>query len=120
MSSSLGDQIREARVSADLTLRELARRLDRAPSYINDIEHNRRIPSEEVINDIAAALQLDADRLLSSAGRVGSEAVSYMQSNPTAGVLFRKVSGANLSEKDLESLLKQADKLIDKRGQEGS
>jgi len=118
MTLTLGEQVREARVGAGLTLRELARQLSRAPSYINDIEHDRRVPSEEVLADIANALNLDAGDLLTSAGRVSSDAVAYMQRTPQAGVLFRKMSGANLAGKDLDDVLKQVEKLIDERDQQ--
>lgn len=115
--ATLGQQIRDARVAADLTLRELARRIERAPSYLNDIEHDRRIPSEVVLRTIAAELKLDTDLLLAAAGRVGEGAEQYMRSNPTAGVLFRRVSGAGLDEQDLKRLLAQAENMINKREQ---
>jgi transcriptional regulator with XRE-family HTH domain len=112
---TLGAQIRDARVRADISLRELARRIERAPSYINDIEHDRRVPSEPVLRQICGELGLDEDRLLAAAGRVGEGAEEYMKANPTAGVLFRRVSTAGLGEQDLNRLLNQADKLIRER-----
>lgn len=112
---TLGEQIRRARIKAELSLRELARRLDLSPSYINDIEHDRRVPSEEVLIKIATELDLDIDRILAAAGRVGEDAEEYMKSNPTAGILFRKVSDAGLDEKGLKRLLLQAEKMIGER-----
>jgi transcriptional regulator with XRE-family HTH domain len=112
---TLGTQIRDARVRSELSLRELARRLELAPSYINDIEHDRRVPSEPVLRKICVELDLDEDRLLAAAGRVGEDAEEYMKSNPTAGVLFRRVSGAGLDEHGLKRLLTQAEKLIRER-----
>lgn len=116
--SSLGAQIRQARLDASLSLRALADQIKRAPSYLNDIEHNRRVPSEAVIKDICAALDLDEDRLLAAAGRVGEGAEEFMKSQPIAGVLLRTVSGAGttsgagLNERDLKKLLKAAEKMI--------
>jgi transcriptional regulator with XRE-family HTH domain len=104
-------------VAAQLSLRELARRIERAPSYLNDIEHDRRVPSEAVLKQLAAELDLAVDLLLAAAGRVGEGAERYMQSNPTAGVLFRRVSDAGLGEQDLKQLLEQAEKMISKRDQ---
>jgi transcriptional regulator with XRE-family HTH domain len=114
---TLGQRIRDARVEAELSLRELARRIECAPSYLNDIEHDRRVPSEAVLRRLVAELSLDADLLLAAAGRVGEEAEQYMRSNPTAGVLFRRVSGAGLGEQDLKQLLDHAEKMIHKREQ---
>src|SRR5262249_38661218 len=112
---SLGAQLRDARLRADLSLRELARRLGRAPSYINDIEHDRRVPSEAVLRQISLELDLDLDHLLAAAGRAGEGAEEYLRTNPTAGVLFRRVSGAGLGEPELKRLLSEAERLIQDR-----
>ena len=115
--ATLGQQIRDARVAAGISLRALARQLEVAPSYLNDIENDRRVPSEPVLMRIAAELGLDADLLLAAAGRVGEGAREYMKANPTAGVLFRKVSDAGLDEQALKKLLEQAERMIDRRDQ---
>lgn len=112
LDNSLGAQIRDARIRADISLRELARRLDKAPSYLNDIEHNRRVPSEPVIRQLCTELDLNEDRLLAAAGRIGEGAEEYMKANPTAGVLLRRVSDAGLGEPGLAALLRTADRLI--------
>jgi transcriptional regulator with XRE-family HTH domain len=116
---TLGQQIRDARVEAGLSLRELARRLERAPSYLNDIEYDRRVPSEAVLRQVASELNLDVDRLLAAAGRVGAGAEEYLKTNPTAGVLFRRVSDAGLGESELQQLLQQAEQMIDDRDTSG-
>jgi transcriptional regulator with XRE-family HTH domain len=116
--ATLGQQIRDARVAAGLSLRALARQLEVAPSYMNDIENDRRVPSESVLIRIAAELCLDADLLLAAAGRVGEGAREYIKANPTAGVLFRRVSGAGLDEQGLKKLLEQAEKMITRRDED--
>lgn len=67
--TSLGDTIRELRLRADLTLREMARRVHVSASHQSDIEHGRRMPSDEVLRRIADQLSevggtYDALRLL--------------------------------------------------------
>jgi len=108
---SLGERVREARVAQGLTLRELARRIKRAPSYVNDIEYNRRVPSEAVLREICDVLALDFDVMLSSAGRLGEEAERYLKREPAAGVLFRRVYREGLSEAELKQLIAAADRL---------
>ena len=85
---------------------------------MNDIENDRRVPSESVLIRIAAELGLDVDRLLAAAGRVGEGARDYIKANPTAGVLFRRVSGAGLDEQGLKKLLEQAEKMITRRDED--
>jgi transcriptional regulator with XRE-family HTH domain len=112
---SLGDQVRDARVAKGLALRELARRVDKAPSYLSDIEYDRRTPSEDVLRDICRELDLDFDTMLGLAGRLGEEADRYLRRNPTAGVLFRRVSEAGLQEDDLQNLVSKVDELAKRR-----
>ena len=104
--------------AAGLPLRALARQLEVAPSYMNDIENDRRVPSEAVLRRIASELDLDADLLLAAAGRVGEGAREYIRANPTAGVLFRRMSDAGLDDQDVKKLLRQAEKMISKRDED--
>ena len=67
----LGDLINRARVGKQLSLRGLARQVDIVPSYLADIENDRRTPSESVLRRISAILDLDFDALMQQAGRLG-------------------------------------------------
>ena len=113
-SKSLGDLIREARTPKG-SLRDFAKRLDITPSYLSDIENDRRIPAEEVLKRIAELLELDFDELMAKAGRFGEEAERYMRKHPTVGVLFRKLSESKTPDDDLAKILKKAEELARKR-----
>lgn len=59
---SLGGTIRKLRLKAEITLRELARRVEVSPAHLSDIEHGRRMPSDDLLrrivrelNDVGAA-----------------------------------------------------------------
>jgi transcriptional regulator with XRE-family HTH domain len=111
---SLGKQIRDARVDAKQTLRGLARDLGLSPSYLNDIEFDRRVPSAEVLRQIAERLGLDLDALWAAAGRLGiatKDAEQYIRETPSAGVLFRRVTNDRLTEGQLKRLLEQVDEM---------
>lgn len=111
---TLGKQIRDARIDADQTLRGFARDLGLSPSYLNDIEFDRRVPSDEVLRHIAAGLGLDLDALLAAAGRLGiatKDAEQYIRETPSAGVLFRRVTHDRLTEGQLKRLLEQVDQM---------
>lgn len=113
---SLGDQIRAARVRAGLGLRELARKLDSVtPSYLSDIENDRRVPSEKVLANLSRLLGLDFDELMAAAGRFGEETDRYLRREPTAGVLMRRLSQKNLGRDALEALLREAERLGQQR-----
>ena len=113
---TFGGRIREGRVAKGLTLRELARRIDKAPSYLNDIEYNRRVPSETVVRHLCEQIDLDVDVMLAAAGRVlGEDDEEYVKSEPTAGVLFRRVAKEQLDESALQDLLARVEQLAKKR-----
>ncbi len=109
---TLGEIIRSAReTKTELSLRSLARKLEITPSYLSDIENDRRIPAQEVIQAISKELKLDFDELMGRAGRIHDDTERYMKRNPVIGVLFRKIS--NLSDEKVQQLLKQVDRLND-------
>lgn len=114
---SLGEIIREARVAKG-SLRDFAKKLEITPSYMSDIENDRRIPAEEVLKRISELLGLDFNDLMARAGRFGDDAERYMRRHPTAGVLFRQISEANLADDDLVKLLRKAEELGRSRGQD--
>jgi transcriptional regulator with XRE-family HTH domain len=113
---SFGERVRDGRVAKRISLRELARRVEKAPSYLNDIEYNRRVPSEAVVRQLSEQLDLDVEIMLAAAGRVlGEEDEEYVRSEPTAGVLFRRVAQERLDEEALQELLAQVEQLASKQ-----
>lgn len=116
--TTLGDVVREGRAAKGIKLRELARRLDVTPSYVSDIENNRRVPSEEVLARIATELDLDYGDLVARAGRLGSDAERYMRQTPVATTLFRRISEERLTEDELRQLMERVEELRGDRGDE--
>jgi transcriptional regulator with XRE-family HTH domain len=113
---TLGGRVRRARVEAGFGLRELARRLDKTPSYLSDIENDRRVPSEPVLRDLSRQLPVEFDELMGLAGRFGEDAERYLRKSPAAAKLFRRISSSRLGEKDLDELLQKAEQLSRKKG----
>ncbi len=107
--TSIGEILRTARVKKGVSLRSLAAELDITPSYLSDIENDRRIPSEDVLQQMAVHLNLDFDDLMAQAGRFGENAERYLKNQPTAVKLFRRISESNLNEDELRKLLKAVD-----------
>lgn len=107
---TLGEFIREQRVERKRGLRDLAKSLEITPSYLSDIENDRRVPSEDVLRKISDLLGLNFDDVMALAGRFGEDAERYMKRHPTAGALFRRISEEKLDEQALRKLLRQAEK----------
>ena len=108
---SVGDIINEARVRKRFGLRALARELSIAPSYLSDIENDRRVPSEAVLRDMARVLELDFDQLMQEAGRLGEGTEQYLRENQLAGRLFRRIARSQLDQEALEKLISSVEEL---------
>lgn len=111
---SLGQRIRDRRVEKELGLRELARAMEITPSYLSDIENDRRIPAEEVLKTIAKELELPFDELMALGGRLDEQTERYLKKQPQAAVLFRRISKSKLGEADLKRLLDHTDQMAKK------
>lgn len=67
---SLGDYLREQRVSARMSLRQLAEQAGVSNPYLSQIERGLRRPSAEVLQQLAKALRISAEQLYLRAGIV--------------------------------------------------
>lgn len=102
--TSLGEWLRDARMEKDVSLRSLATQLEITPSYLSDIENDRRIPAEDVLQKLTMALELDFEEAMALAGRFGEQTERYVRRQPEAVKLMRRASAANLSAADLRAL----------------
>ena len=59
-AKTLGERIRELRLSQNLSLRQLAVRVGKSAPFISDVELGRRFPSPGVLQAIARELEVDA------------------------------------------------------------
>jgi transcriptional regulator with XRE-family HTH domain len=103
-------------VEAGLGLRELARHLGKTPSYLSDIENDRRVPSEQVLRALSRELPVEFDELMALAGRFGEDAERYLRRSPAAAMLLRRISASRLGEQELGELLRKAEQLGRKKG----
>lgn len=73
---SFGKTIARARKERSINQRSLAEKILKedgsaiTPQYLNDIEHDRRVPSPEVVAKFAEVLQIDTEYLEYLAGRI--------------------------------------------------
>jgi transcriptional regulator with XRE-family HTH domain len=111
---TLGDRIRVGRARKRVTLRQLGELIGNTPSYLSDIENDRRVPSEAVLHMLAEKLDLDFDELMAAAGRFGEGADRYVRRHPEAGVLFRRLSERNVGPEVIRRLLRDVPELRDK------
>ena len=96
---SLGEYLREQRLGAEMSLRQLAEQAGVSNPYLSQIERGLRRPSAEVLQQIAKALRISGEQLYLQAGVV----------NPDDGVggsvEVAVLGDTRLSERHKQSLL---------------
>jgi transcriptional regulator with XRE-family HTH domain len=92
---ALGALIRAQRVSAGLSLRDLAERTKVSNAYLSQIERGLHEPSISVLGAIAAALDVSLEALLARAGLLAPE------EGPGDGDLVRNTEAAILADPEL-------------------
>jgi transcriptional regulator with XRE-family HTH domain len=95
----LGDYLREQRVAAALSLRQLAEQSGVSNPYLSMIERGMRNPSAQVLQQIAKALQISADQLFVRAGIIS------LEDDPGGSVELAVTNDSRLTERQKKSLL---------------
>jgi transcriptional regulator with XRE-family HTH domain len=109
---TLGQRIRELREEKDLSLREVAKRLQVSAAFLSDVELGRRYPSPRVLSDLAEALGTSVDDLRTYDMRPLIEDIKRLTtSDPSYGLAFRKVvdkaASRRMSPEDLMNLIER-------------
>ena len=99
---SLGDYLREQRLAARLSLRQLAEQAGVSNPYLSQIERGLRRPSAEVLQQIAKALRISAEQLYIRAGIVSPEQIPGL---PERSVELAVLNDSLLTERQKQSLL---------------
>ena len=96
---SLGDYLREQRIAARLSLRQLAEQAGVSNPYLSQIERGLRRPSAEVLQQIAKALRISAEQLYIRAGIISPE------DGVGGSVELAVLNDTGLTERQKQSLL---------------
>jgi transcriptional regulator with XRE-family HTH domain len=111
----LGDFLREERRKRQWSLKELGEKLRSSrggkavsPQYLNDIEMDRRIPSEELLAQLAVVFDKEVSLLRALCEKGSLEVDEYLSRHPEAssviGRLFRKAKEHGFADADWESI----------------
>lgn len=102
MASELGQLIRDTRLQQGMKLREFARRIEKSPAFVTQLECEAELPSvaEDTLRRVAEELGLELGRLFVLAQRTPRD---MTPASETEYALFRKVK--SLSERRKQALL---------------
>ena len=102
----LGKLIRNLRKKKGLSLRQLAKQVSVSFVNIAHIENGRVTTSEEVIKELAKALDYDVDKLLAKADSVNDDIKRIIKKLPNAVPEFLRTA-KNLTEQEWKDLTEQ-------------
>ena len=114
-SSSLetfGSYIRNLRIKNNIGQRELAKKIGVAPSYLNDMEKNKRTaPRVDLIKKLSIILKADLDLLNDLAGSskktLAPDIVNFIENNPNVVSLLRAAKNSKLSNDEILNIEKK-------------
>jgi transcriptional regulator with XRE-family HTH domain len=117
MAKTLGQRLRELREQKDLSLRDLAKKVEgSSAAHLSDIEFGRRFPSAELLPKLAQALGTTVEDLQQYDSRPPVEELKRMsEANPAYGFALRKMVEKRISPEDIEKLIEDKSKR-DKKG----
>jgi transcriptional regulator with XRE-family HTH domain len=114
--TTLGQHIRELRGKQDMSLRELATKLEVSAAFLSDVELGRRHPSDEVFASLARHLHTPVEDLRRHDMRPPIEEIRRLSNaDPVYGLAFRKLLDKRLSATDLLRMVEQASKSSKKK-----
>ncbi len=96
---SLGDYLKDQRVSAQMTLRQLSEQAGVSNPYLSQIERGLRRPSADVLQALAKALRISAEQLYVQAGILNPD------EDEVRSVELAVLSDPGLTERQKQSLL---------------
>ena len=105
-SEKFGPLIRKLRINLNITQRELAKKVGIAPSYLNDLEKEKRsAPKLEVIKKLSSILKISLNHLNDLAGiskkELAPDISEFIKKNPIIISLIRSIKESDLSENEL-------------------
>jgi transcriptional regulator with XRE-family HTH domain len=110
MDKSLGQRIRELREKRQLSLRELAARVNVSAPFISDVELGRRYPSADTLKALADALNVTLVDLARHDHRPIVEAIRQRSTiDPAYGHLLGQLIERFPTSEDLRHLLESTE-----------
>jgi transcriptional regulator with XRE-family HTH domain len=111
----LGDYLKEQRLAARLSLRQLAEQAGVSNPYLSQIERGLRRPSADVLQQIAKALRLSAEQVYVRAGLLQTKGATEV---PVVEVAI--LHDPTLSDRQKQSLLDVYTSFVSQRSTTGS
>ena len=117
VSETFGSYIRRLRIKNNIGQRELAKKIRVAPSYLNDMEKNKRsAPRIDLIKKLSVILKADLNLLNDLAGNskktFAPDIIDIIENNPRAVSILRAIRDYKLSDNEIEMFEKKTNNVF--------
>jgi transcriptional regulator with XRE-family HTH domain len=110
-TTAFGSRLRELREQKNISLRELAKKINVSGAFLSDIELGRRFPSPDKIELLAKEIGVPVDDLRQYDFRDEAEAIRKMMfADPQAGMAFRTLKDKLTSGSNPQEIVKKLTK----------
>ena len=101
------------RTNKEIGQRELAKKIGVAPSYLNDMEKNKRAaPKNSIIKKLSTILKADLNYMYDLAGdskkSIAADVEEFIKENPSIISLIRSIKENNVSSEEINNLEKMS------------
>ena len=112
VSETFGSYIRGLRIKNNIGQRELAKKIGVAPSYLNDMEKNKRTaPRIDLIKKLSIILKTDLNLLNDLAGNskktLAPDIVDFIRNNPNVVSMLRAAKSNKLTDEEIVNIEKK-------------
>jgi transcriptional regulator with XRE-family HTH domain len=101
---TLGEKIKLERGKRKISLRKFAQQLEISPAYLVDIEKNRRLPNDGLLQKVADLLDIPVSDFDEFSPGVPKQVNNWLNNNPLVGRILRFINKSHAPEKALERL----------------
>ena len=116
---TLGERIRELREERDLSLRELAGKLEVSAAFLSDVELGRRYLSDKHMQAVALVLGTSLEDLKQSDTRPPiREFRRAATADPAYGFAFRQMIDRKISSKEILDFIEERDRRLEEEESE--
>lgn len=108
---SIAKLVRDRRLALQWSLRRLATELRVTPAYISDIEAERRLPSPELRQRIAEALDIPSEELAAADSRLSAELRDWIEERPPLTSILKTLRASP----DSDMLIQRLSRFVSRR-----
>lgn len=112
--ATFGEQLKDMRKENGETLKEVAAALNISPSYLSEIEHDRRTPSEDVLDAMSKHFEVPYVSLAAEARVIDTATERYMKRHPAVYRMLMTMAHFDLDDTKLGRLEMKMAMEIDK------